>query len=199
MCDPVSMAVIGGGMAVMSSYQQYQQAKSEKEMADYSAKVSDQNAKIREQQALDAQNIGADNASAARQRWQRANATLRAVAGSGGVNPDTGTFGDLQDQNIITGETDVQTVLNNAQREAWGFKTEATNFRNDAALSRYKGKSAMYNGMLKAGTTLVTGLGNAYGSYASSAGSFGTGEKVTKLSDGGSITWNTDRLGRAYK
>lgn len=188
MCGPLPMAA----MAVMSAFQMYSQAKSEKQMADYSASVSEQNAKIREQQAIDAQNIGADNASAARQRWQRANATLRAVAGSGGVNPDTGTFGDLQDQNTITGETDMQTVLNNAQREAWGFKAEATNFRNDASLSRFKGKSAMYNGMLKAGTTLVTGLGNAYGS-------FGSGEQVTKLSDGGSITWNTDRLGRAYK
>ena len=89
---------------------------------------------------------------------------------------DTGTFGDLQDQNTQYGELNVLTAQNNAEREAYGFKVKASDFQNEARNMRLQSdvavNNAQYgasmtrnNGLLASASTLVSGGANAYSQY----------------------------------
>ncbi len=191
MCVPAVMLAVAG----ISAFTQYQQAQQQAKAAEANAAIMRQNADIQNKAAVDAENRGANEASVMRQNALKANATARANAAGAGLIADKGTFGDIQDQNTGTGEFNALTAQNNAEREAYGFRVNAMNDMNSANMASFEAKSARYNGLLTAGTTLVSGAAKAYGSWSSSPD---MSQRYSYGSDGTKITWNTDRSGRAY-
>lgn len=149
MCEP-TMALMAVS-TTFSAYSQIQQGnaqaaaarahgENQRRIAEYNAKVqennaivADRNAKRSEEQALDAVRRGADEAAEIRERVRRINATGRAVRGSSGLLVDEGNFNDVLDMNTVYGEMDAMTEVANAEREAYGFKTDAFNFGMDAS------------------------------------------------------------------
>lgn len=162
MCEPVTTGLMIAA-AAFSAYGQMQQAESAAKASEYSQKVAQENAKAAEMQAKDSENRGANEAATQRENYLRANATARAQAGSTGLLADKGTMGQIQDQNAELGEMNVLTARNNAAREAWGYRVQATNYTNQAAAEGFAAKSSRYNGMLGAGATFASGVANAAG------------------------------------
>lgn len=189
MCSPTLAITIGS--TLFSAFSQYQQASAQaksmvataqnnQKIADYNAKVQEQNAEYQKKAGVDALQRGADEASDARTRYKQATATARATAAGQGLLADTGTPGDLQDQNTTFGELNVLTARNNAEREAYGYNVKANDFLSEANNLRLQGQvgvnNAQYgaavtrsNGLLNATSTLVTGGANAYDKYITSA------------------------------
>lgn len=146
----VSTANAQKAAAQAQSQQIIYTAQNEAAVADYNAQatenvttfnedVAEQNALIYEQAASDAIQRGADDAAAEREFSRRSNSRGRATAGSSGFQVDTGTNIDLLVQNRAIGEMNALTVMNNAEREAYGYKLDATAERNRAKGIRYTG------------------------------------------------------------
>src|SRR3546814_11109645 len=74
------------------------------------------------------------------------------------------------------GEADALTIRFNAMNEAWGYRTQAVNSRNNARMARFGGKQASRNTYL---TTAASLAGQAYGGYQSGAFSGGGGSATT--------------------
>ncbi len=177
MCSPVLAltaisTVVGAYGQIRSANDQASAIKAQGEananIAEYNARISDQNAEINARAAKDATVRGANDAATMRENARKANARGRAVTGSSGLLTDTGTPLALDVQNTGMGELNALTVMNNAEREAYGFKISETSDKADAIGQRYQGKQglamAKYNskitrqgGLLAAGSTLVTG------------------------------------------
>lgn len=180
MCSP--MMAIRAGMTVFSAFSQYQQGKAaakaaeiqgenQRRIGEYNAKVAEQNAELAKRQSTDAIRRGANDAAKIREAARKANARGRAIMGSSGLLTDTGTNLDLLVQNTGVGELDALTLFNNAEREAYGFDVQETDFLNQArnlraqgdiavSAAQSKSNSLLQSGLFNAGSTLVTGAQN---------------------------------------
>src|SRR3546814_12590178 len=79
------------------------------------------------------------------------------------------------------GEADALTIRFNAMNEAWGYRTQAVNSRNNARMARFGGKQASRNTYL---TTAASLAGQAYGGYQSGAFSGGGGSAPPRAPGG---------------
>ena len=176
MCSP-TLAIAG-----LSAFMQYRQgqaaAKATTVTAANNAKVAEFNAGIQDRAAGDAVARGAEAAAVERQKSIRANATLR--ANLGGLT-DTGTSLQLQGQNAGIGEVNALTVMNNAEREAYGYKLDAQSIRfgaqAESANAAYQAKVQRQNGLLTGLGTFATGVanyGNATNVFNSSSRTYQT-------------------------
>lgn len=111
----------------------------------YAQAVAEQNAKVFDLAAQDAVARGVDSASEERLQAKRINAKGRAAAGSSGTVIDAGTNLQLSVQNAGTGEINALTVMNNAEREAYGYKVQARDVRESARGSVYDSAIAKEN------------------------------------------------------
>src|SRR3546814_12608802 len=68
--------------------------------------------------------------------------------------------------------------------EAWGYRTQAVNSRNNARMARFGGKQASRNTYL---TTAASLAGQAYGGYQSGAFSGGGGSAPTGATGGDAV------------
>lgn len=165
MCDPMSLTIAAVGVQAVG---QLSQAAAASSAAKSNAQIARVNAGIKEKAATDAVQRGADNSAEARQKSREATASFRAKAGSSGFLVDTGSNLDIQEQNAGVGEQNALIIGNNAEREAYGYKVGALNDNMQADAFGRQAKSAMTNGLLSAGGTLVTGASN----YGNSGGGF---------------------------
>lgn len=156
--------------AAISAYSMYSAGQNQSKVSSANADVARQNAAIENQNAIVAENQGADKAAQKIQQGRSANATLRASAGSNGLVADTGTLGELQDQNTSTSEFNALTSRNDAARQAWGYQVQGSNFTNQANIDDFSASTEKTDSYLNSGATLITGLGNASSSYLKYSG-----------------------------
>lgn len=169
MCSP-TFALVAAGFQAFGQISQSMQAS---KAAKANAQIARTNAELKEKQAADAVQRGADRAGDRRAEARAATASLRAKAGSTGFLADTGSNLDLQEQNAGVGEMNSLTEINNAEREAYGFKIGAMNDTNDANRFQVEAKNTRINGLLQAGSTLVSGAANYGRSTSTGSGSGG--------------------------
>lgn len=157
MCSPTF------AIAAVQGFMQYQQgkaqAKAEKVTAANNQRIANFNASIKDREAADSVARGAEGAWKERVQATRANARLRAnLSGLA----DTGTSLQLQGQNAGMGEVNALTVLNNAEREAYGHKMDAQSIRfgaaNEMASASYRAGVMKQNGLLTGLGTFATGF-----------------------------------------
>lgn len=163
MCGPIALGIAAIGVGLMGAMQSasaaqsagqaqaaqtIQVAKNEEVVAEYNAGVVEEtadfndavienNIEVLEDARIDAFQRGADGAYEERLNTRRSNALGRAIAGSSGTVADTGTNLDLQIQNKRNGELRALTVMNNAEREAYGIQLDIVNERNRQKGIRY--------------------------------------------------------------
>lgn len=143
-----TMAVASLAGTGISAYAAYASGKSQKEAAKYNADVADA-------QAHDALQRGADDAADVKERARRVGSSQVEAFSRSGVLATTGTPLELLTETAGMGERDALKTMNNAKREAWGYKSQAE-------LDRYQGKAAGRGGILNAGGTFLTGATSTY-------------------------------------
>ena len=138
------------------------QAGQDHKNAQQSEKVAEHNAQVSELQAQDTLN----NASVMEQQYRRQIAkmigTQRAVIGANNVEASGSALKLLEDSAQL-GAEDITTIRNNASRQAWGYRNQASE------ASRIGGIQAGNQNAAALGS-LLTGAANAYGTWKQQKG-----------------------------
>lgn len=141
-----TLAIIGIASAGFSAYQQVRAGKQAKEAgkierqaAEAQAELTDYNAEVAELQAQDALERGGDEENRFRMMVRGAIGAQRAGFAAGNIAVGFGSAVDVQADAAFLGELDALQIRQNAAREAWGFKVEATDLRRRADIARKEG------------------------------------------------------------
>lgn len=138
-----AFALTAGSGAVQS----YNQAKAGRE----NQRIDEYNAKVSDLQATDAIQRGENDSLKQRAIAKRAIGRQRAALAASGMDINSGTASDIQDETHALGELDALTIRNNAAREAWGYRVQAKGRRMQGSIDRSQADRAA------TGTLLTTG------------------------------------------
>lgn len=163
MCNPAVLAI--ASMA-FTAYAGMEQAKGQEDMARYQQDVANKNAENDEFRARQAATIGAVQEEQHRAKVRQMAGAQRADFAARGIDLQSGVVQDMQDETYTMGETDALTIRFNAMNEAWGYKQQAANSRNEGRAARFQGKQAKRNTYL---TTAANVAGMGYNAYQSGA------------------------------
>jgi len=156
-------ASLAASQAASSVGQGFSQSAALRSKGEYEESLYNINRNFAELQATDAMRRGEKGTAAVRSLTRRTVGAQRAALAAQGIDVDSGSAREIQDDTRLQGALDELTVKNNAWREAWGFKVAAFD-------SGMRGQFARMSGDSSARSTLLTGGINAvnYGlqSYA---------------------------------
>lgn len=154
MCWVAAIPFIAMGVSALATASQQRQA------GEATAAANLQNAAFAEQAALDATRRGEFESDQSRIANRELIGAQRAGFAANGVDVNSGSAANLQDDAAALGELDALTIRNNAAREAWGYRTQSAQNVMAAQNARASARSAVTGTLLSAGA-------RAYGGYAS--------------------------------
>ena len=160
----ISIGTSLAGTAV-SAYGAMQQGKAASEAAAYNAQVAENNRIIADQNAEYAVRAGISKAEQESLRGRAAMGEIKAAQAASAINTTLGSAVDVQTGAREANVLDVANVIQNAQLEAYGYRSEAANFGAEAGLARMEGKAAKSAGNISALGTLLSGAGAVSGKY----------------------------------
>lgn len=141
-------------LAAAAGYTAY----SQNEAASQQRKLANRNADLIDAQATDATRRGEEEAAAVKRRARAIRGAQRASFATQGVDVNSGTANDLQEETTTLGSIDAETTRKNAFREAWGLTQSADN-------QRLSGRYAQQAGRNQAVGTLLGGAGDSASAY----------------------------------
>ncbi len=156
----------------------------------YLDKVAKVNAGISDRAASDAIARGSLEADQQRDYTQQVIGGQRAGFAANGVDVNTGSAGIVQNDTAALGELDALTIINNAAREAYGYRVQAMDQRQQGKLARYQGNMAAAGSILGG---IEQGAMMAY-----SAGMFGGGPPGPNLQGQAKPLYNNAAYVRNY-
>lgn len=121
----------------------------------YTAQVARNNQVTANQNADLALFRGDQQVSVSQQRTAQTIGAQRAGAGASGVDVNTGSPVRAQEDTARIGAMDAQTIQENAQRSAWGYRTQAENFGNEAKLDESRGELGALSSLIGGGATFA--------------------------------------------
>lgn len=152
MCAPIAALGLTSGlqtlMAGTSLLSTVVSVKSASDQAAVSAGVARNNATMADYAAEDAKRRGEQDALEVQRRAAAIKSSQRVGAAAHGLDLGYGTPADLQDQTDFFAQQDVNTVRNNAAREAWGYRTQGKNYRTQANATQSNGGLAVMGTLL---------------------------------------------------
>lgn len=154
---------IGG--AASSAVGSYFSAATQKINLQTQAYVADTNARIAELGAQTALSQGQQQVANLTLKAGQLKSSQRAAMAANGIDLGEGSAAEVQASTDIMKEIDTNTLTANAVRSAWGYRTQATNFQNDALMKR-AGADSISPGMATA-TSLLGSAGSVAGSWYS--------------------------------
>lgn len=155
MCSPAAIPYIVMAVAAAAeSYSQYEQGKFQEGVAKYNARQS-------ENEAVRLRNKGTEEENKLRRNTAEIISNQRAAAAASGVDVDSGSVLQLQEDSALLGEVDALRLRQN-------FEDQAVSLEDQADLSRAQGKNARKQGKM----SLITGglMAASYGAQAQGAG-----------------------------
>lgn len=171
-----ALAIAG---AVTSAVGAIQQGGATKSMMSYRAAIADNNKKIAEQNAEGAINAGIAKGATTSMRGAATGGKIKARQSASGVDVNTGSFVDVQEGQREAAFLDTETVLHNADLQAYGYRTQAKNFEAEAQLDRAAGDQAQTAGYLKAGAGLLSSAGSLGYKWSGMQGDSGAGQPLS--------------------
>ena len=167
--ESATLAQIGLGMqiggAVGGTVAAYDKAASEKQAYLYRAAVSSNNAQYATWQAEDAIARGQTDRARAQIKGMQLKGTQVSRMAAAGLDLGEGSaLNILTDTDLMTA-LDANTIRDNAQREAWGYRAQASNSNSEAGVLRSRADRISPTG--SAFSTLLTGAGAVASSWYS--------------------------------
>lgn len=165
MCGLSAIGTVASiGLRVAGSIQQGREARAQ---ANYQAQVNERNAEIQRQRIADARRRGKILANIHRGRVGELIGTQRATFAGSNVDVSSGTVNAFLEDSRVEGELDARIIENNAIREAYGYQVAEQNYRAQADLARFRGRSAERNSLLGAAFALGQGIYNNWNNITS--------------------------------
>lgn len=171
---PAIAAVAGIAGAGVSAYGMYESGQAAKEQgqatanaANYSAQVAANNALIAEQNATHAEAAGRAQAEAVSLKGRQTAARIKVAQAASGIDVNTGSASDVQASQAEKNTLDTETVMSNAELQAYGYRTQGTGYTAEAGLDTAKGQQAVIGGNLAATGDYLRGGGGLLSSISS--------------------------------
>lgn len=177
MCDASTVGQIGLGAqaagGVAAAYGAYNKSKADQTAYDMQAKVADNNKQYANWQAEDALRRGEKAGVAHQLKTRQLKGTQIARMAERGIDLGEGSALNILTDTDYMGAIDVNTITDNAAKEAWVYRTQAQNYGSNADLLRYRANSE--NAAGAAAGTLLTSAGNVASRWydLNSKGTFG--------------------------
>lgn len=149
--------------ALATSYGTYQQKKGERYAMEAQAQVADNNKQIATWQAEDAITRGQSEVQRQGLKVAALKGTQRASLAARGLDLGEGSALDILTDTDFMGKIDANTLEDNAGKEAWAYRTQASNYGSDAAILR-QGAGNINPGR-SASASLLTGAGKVASSW----------------------------------
>lgn len=148
----IALALAAGGTAAQA-VGQYKAGNAAKDagaaaadVSESQAKLQDYNASVATLQATDAVERGAEAETRFRSQIRGAIGAQRTSFAAGNIDVSFGSAVDVQADAARLGELDALTIRTNAAREAWGYKVQAYDYRQQAAIDRKAGANQILAG-----------------------------------------------------
>ena len=180
----LGMQAAGAAMGTVGSYYSAQNTKSNLQMQ---ANLADTNAQIAELGAQSALAQGAKEEQRSRLQTTALKKSQRVAMAANGVDLGQGSAAEILTSTDLMGDIDANTIKANAVRNAWGYRTQATNYQNQALMNRASA------GAISPGAGAVASLLGSAGSVGQSwyqfnqEGAKGFGKKAV-MQDSGKAT-----------
>lgn len=145
MCDPVTIAATATAMATVA--QGYQA----KQMGEYQNDVARYNARQTENEATRVREKGTEEEIKHRNKVEQLVSRQRATLGSAGVDINTGSAMDIQEDALIMGEADALRIRSNYSDQAEAMEGQAALTRDQGKMAERAGNNAFYTSLLSAG------------------------------------------------
>lgn len=129
------------------------------------ATLADINARISELGAQSALEQGKQQKASLTLQTRQLKGRQRATQAASGIDLGVGSAAELRASTDLMKEIDVGTLRANAVRNAWGHRTQAVNFQNQATMAR--ASASGINPIGTAATTLLSGASNVASSWYS--------------------------------
>lgn len=150
---------------VTGAYGAVKSANAEAAAAKYNASEAQVNAGIAKQnEALSAQS-GEEQVAQQQQRTRAEVGASLANQAASGVDVNSGSAVDVRMSESELGQLDALNVRSNATREAFGYSTQASNFKNEASLDSFEAKNDTSAGVVNAAGTLLGSAGSAASNF----------------------------------
>lgn len=144
-------------------------ADSAKKAGRYQQQVAEQNAELDELRATQSATAGALQEEAHRAKVRQMAGAQRADFAARGIDLQSGIVQDLQDETYTFGETDALMIRYNAMNQAWGYRTQATNSRNEGRFARWRGNQEATGTYLTTAASMTGTAAGGFGRGASTA------------------------------
>lgn len=138
---------------------------SEQGAANAQKNIARNNADIAEQNAQLVMQSGESQVANIGMRNKAQSGAIKTAQASSGVDLSSNNSKDVRTSQQALGLYDTMTARSNAAREAFGYKTKAQDFRNEAALAKTRANQAMWAAGMKAASSLAGGANNAMSAY----------------------------------
>lgn len=153
MCSIVGISLgLKVGSSIFSAYQQRQQGKYAKGVAEYNARIS-------ENEAVSVREVGAERESLLRTQTAKLISTQRTQLAASGVQLESGAPLKLQEDTAIMGEADALRVRGNFERRAKAIETGAEFTREQGEYadiaSKRRAAGTLLSGGAKIGTSVL--------------------------------------------
>jgi hypothetical protein len=143
--------------------------------ANYSAQVAANNAIIANQNATYASQAGEAQADIAARKGAAVSGKVKAGQAASGIDVNTGSALDVQAGQRETSKLEAETVLNNAELQAYGYRSQATGYTAQAGLEKMEAAQAPVG----ADIATIGGVLSSASSLGSSWAKFGTTPQAT--------------------
>jgi hypothetical protein len=174
-------------------------AKSQAAAAEATAQQQEFNAGVADAQARDAVAVGDDQVARLRTSVRGLIGTQRAGYAGQGVSVDTGSAADVQADAQALSEADVRTIRANAQRQAWGFRVDAANYRKNADVARKGGVVALKEGSAAQTASYIGAGATVLGGASLLSQRYGWGQPKLGVVDPAATRTKALNAGRGYQ
>jgi hypothetical protein len=132
----------------------YVQSQAMRAQGEHQENIAKMNAQLAEAQADQAMKRGQAEANRKEAQMKILRGRQRAAGAANGVDVDSGSMLEIQEESMALGALDAMTIKNNAIREAYGYKSQSMSYQQ-------QGQWARSNAQMNADATLLTGGLNA--------------------------------------
>ena len=167
---PAISAIAGVAGAATSAYGALYQGAAAKETASYQAQVAANNAIIANQNAQYAVAAGQQQAEAVSLKGSAQAGKVKAGLAANNIDVNTGSARNVQVSQAETNQLDTETVLNNAELTAYGYRTAATGYTAESGLLTTQATEAPVGAALSAGGGLLANASSVGLKWSGSSG-----------------------------
>lgn len=161
------LTAIGAGISAVSTVAGGVAARNQ---ANYQAEIAKNNQTIALQNSARAEQAGNVQAEAQGRKGAARLAGIKVGQAASGVDVNKGTPVEVQAGQREINQLDTETVLNNAELHAYGYRTQAMNFEAEEKLDKAKADNAVPASLLKAGGGLLANASSIGSKWTGSTG-----------------------------